>query len=236
VRWIEQKAPELVSRVNAPVSSREGLDGEVRVESKVDGKIRKGRVFFALRAPDSLLLEVVSPSDDTLATLVMDGEKFVVFERGDPECRVGAPCAANVASVLPIYLDAPDVLRLLYGHPPLLDGAVGEPEKDTETGRWVLTVKGADGRTQRVEFSSDGRDVLKAVIQYEDKVLLDVRYSNYGEGPHGGRLPFKTEIRNPTAKARVKLRVLDVQKLNEREGTFATGCPPGTRPVQVECP
>jgi len=236
VRWEEQKAPQLVSRVMAPVTERQGLNGEVRVESKVGDQIRKGRVYFALKAPDSLLLEAVSPSDDTLATLVMKGDKFVVFERGNPECRVGAPCAANVASVLPIYLDAPDVLRLLYGHPPLLDGKVSEPEKDTESGRWVLKVTSSDGRTQRVEFSSDGRDVLKALIQHEGKTYLDVRYSDYGEGPHGERIPYKTEIHNPVAKARVKMRIIDLQELEETEATFATDCPSGTEAVQVECP
>ena len=236
MRWEEQEAPKLVSRVTAPVQAQHGLNGEVRVESKVGDQIRKGRIYFALKAPGSLLLEVVSPSDDTLATLVMNGDKFVVFERGNPQCRVGEPCAANVASVLPIYLDAPDVVRLFYGHPPLLDGKVGEPVKDTESGRWILNVETDDGRTQRVEFSADGRDVLRALIQHDGKTYLDVRYSKYGEGPHGERLPLRTEIHNPMAKARVKMRVIDLQKLEETEATFATGCPSGTQSIRVECP
>ena len=80
VQWEEQGTPELVARVNAPISETLGLSGQVRVESKVGEQIRKGRLYFALKAPKSLLLEAVSPSDDTIATLVMNGEHFVVFE------------------------------------------------------------------------------------------------------------------------------------------------------------
>jgi len=231
-----QKAPELVARVSSPLPGIMGLSGQVRVESRVGEQIRKGRLYFALKAPHALLLEAVSPSDDTIATLVMNGEHFVVFERGNAQCRVGKPCAENVTSVLPVNLKGSDVLRLFYGHPPLLEGKVGTPLKDEAAGRWVLEVRGLDGRRERVEFSSDGRDVLRAVIDLEGKTELDVRYGDYRQGPHGQRIPFKTEILNPSLSTRVKMRVLDVQALEEREQTFSTVCPPGTTPLEFYCP
>ena len=235
VQWKSPGDAHFRTMMSEPVHSKGGLSGEVQVYADSSEGVRKGRIYFAIRTPDKLLLEAVTPSDDTIATVVMNGTRFMSFQRGQSVCVTGAPCMSNVSRILPVALDGAGVIQLLYGRPPLLVGPVKEVVQDQDRGRWIMKVDGKDGTHQVVEFLPDGSAVSRSTIRSGKTTLLDVRYSHYKRGPHGALLPRRIHVNNPGQKVKVSLRVLDVTALEEREATFSTECPAGTTRQEEPC-
>ncbi|MBR59140.1 MAG: hypothetical protein CMH54_14115 [Myxococcales bacterium] len=212
-----------------------GISGEAQVISEVDGSLRKGRIFFAVRPEDSLLVEAVTPSDDTIAILAMHKDRFMTYERGEATCRVGPPCRANVMRVLPVYMNGAEVVQMFFGRPPLIDGDLNPLVLDSKTRRRVLELTRTDGIRQRLEFSASRRRLFRSQIWSGDTLISEIRYDRFRRGPKGQELPGRVQIRRPDIKAHITIRLLEVDALQENPRTFSTDCPGGTKAVEQPC-
>ncbi len=221
--------------LHAPLDATAALSGEVRLESSTQGKLQRGRAYFALRAPEHLLIELVTPSDDTVAVLVMTPDRFATWERSDNRCHTGKPCAANVARVLPIWMDGAGVVRLLLGRPPLIAGTRGPVRRQEHPPRLLLSISGRAGLRQELAFSADGRDLLRSRIWRAEVLRSEVRYARYAGAPGGRRLPRRIVIEHPRSKSRVTIRVEALEPLVERPRTFADPCPAGAHSSEEPC-
>ncbi|MBN1946787.1 MAG: DUF4292 domain-containing protein [Bradymonadales bacterium] len=101
----------------------EGLQSaRFRVVSEVYGDDLRGANFrqvVLVRQPDDLHIQVLSPFDQTLSVLVCDGEQLALYDLEAQVYYHGSPTPRNIARLLPFYLSAPDIVRVLLGGPPL---------------------------------------------------------------------------------------------------------------------
>ena len=221
IRWSSVPADELIARAEAPLGRR--------------APVLKGRIYAAARAPGSLLFDVVTPTDDSVATLVMDEGRFMSVDARARRCWVGEACASNVARVVPIPLDGADLLRVLWGLPPRFRARTANTERQRDPPRYRIVLEGEGSTSQTVFVDPNGRDLRRCEWRRDGAVVLDIRWGAYLDHQGVGRIPGRIDVHDRVRETTVSLNLLETQRLEERDGTFSTRCPPGTTPSILSC-
>jgi hypothetical protein len=89
----------------------EYYDGETR------GANFRGAVL--VRQPEDIHIQLLSPFGDPLRTLVSNGERLSLYDLDAQTYYYGSPTPENLARILPLYLTAADIARVLLAGPPL---------------------------------------------------------------------------------------------------------------------
>ena len=121
----------------------------VRGEAKaaVESAAGSGNIseFIAAERPDHLRLETVSFFGSPLAVLTSDGSHFALHDLQSHRFTQGAATPENVSQLLPVKLRAEDIVALLLGVPPLLEGAApAKLEVGSEAGTYALQLVRGD--------------------------------------------------------------------------------------------
>lgn len=82
------------------------------------GRARVQQAVLA-RSPNLLRIETLSPFDTSLAVFMVDGETLTYYDLQAQTYMSGAPTPSNVARFVPFYMTAQDLVRVLFGGPPL---------------------------------------------------------------------------------------------------------------------
>ena len=128
-----------------------------------------------------------------------------------------------------------DVVRLLHGLPPLIEGVAAEPKRLEDPPRHHIQIRGPGGGAQTVELSPDGRDVLRSTIGDAEGTVLELVYEDHGAGPGKLRIPRRTEVRAPRQGRVVKLRILEIAATRPKPEAFSTECPAGLLVEPLPC-
>ena len=89
-------AEAVLAKVTERTARLRSLSVEARVSYYGKEGARKAKAVILARRPAGLHFSVYSPTDDMLAVLASDGERFTSFERGASTCYVGRSCAENI--------------------------------------------------------------------------------------------------------------------------------------------
>jgi outer membrane lipoprotein-sorting protein len=162
------------------------------------------RQAVLVRAPEDLHVQVISPFGTTLSVLVSNGQTLSLWDQENEVFYSGSPSPRNIARMLPFYMTAADIVRVLLGGPPLDQIGPNTPdyelEWDGDEGRYRLTLPlpDNDGRLElgvrhndwTVEsarrFDTDGELVFELRTgdpqDVGDTVLpMQLRFMLYGE-------------------------------------------------------
>ncbi|MFT6395778.1 MAG: outer membrane lipoprotein-sorting protein [Bradymonadia bacterium] len=82
------------------------------------GRARVQQAVLA-RTPDLLRIETLSPFDTSLAVFMVDGQTLTFYDLQTQTYMSGSPTPENVARFVPFYMTAEDLVRVLFGGPPL---------------------------------------------------------------------------------------------------------------------
>ena len=227
VEWSSVSADDLLYQIRSPLHENTAISGAAAIIHETPDGLRKGRAYFALKASNQLLLEAVTPSDETVAVLVTNGDNFMGFEVSDTHCRTGPPCAANVALIFPLPLDGIQVVRLLFGRPPLIAGESSDIERMKTPPRNRLFIEGGRETRQILDFTANGKDLISAKIDRAGKEILDIRYSEHFDLTDKIRLPRQIELHDAVNAQKVTIRVIDADLFTPKPETFDTHCPKG---------
>ena len=176
---------------------RTAISGELLLTTELEGKSVTIPAVLLASWPDKFRLELQDPVGGMLALVVVNGERFWLFEKERKENLTG-PLSRIPFPLLPKG-GAEDLLRLFLARPDLGRGRKGDTVEWDETLKEPLAWRRAEG----------GR---KSAAIYEDYEFRD-----------GARYPTKLRLSGPTADGKSREVVLvwkdwqasvpDVQKL-----------------------
>ena len=112
------------------------------------------RQVVLVRQPEDVHVQTLSPFGQTLQILVSNGETLAFYDLEEQVFYSGQPTPGNLARLLPFYMTAGDIVRVLLGGPPLdqfhSDTDRYELSWDRDEGRYILSVPlfGEEGRLE----------------------------------------------------------------------------------------
>jgi hypothetical protein len=175
----------------------------VRVRATLEyyGEQGRARIRQALlgREPSDVRMESISPFDTTLSVLVLRGGSLRFYDLQNEQFVVGRAVPEHISRLVPLWLTAEDIVRVLLGGPPL---DAGDPthadqavEWDGRAGAWRWTLPGVpEGRLhvwmRHGTWSLSGAEALDG----EGRSVWEMRTGSW----ESTRLDDGTEIELPT--------------------------------------
>lgn len=233
-RSLETDPTRALERIEARRQAVPKLAVDARASYYANSEARKGTVVLVLKRPASLRFEALTPTDDLIAILTADGERFTQYERGADVCHTGPACPRNVARLLPIPLRAEDVVHVLLGGTPVIAGAPVDVGWDEDEGLAVLRIAG-EGTEQVIGADPCSWEVWSSEITRGGETVLRLTFDGW-EGPSGARAPREVRVEVPPEDVDLKLvyRAVDPDVEVDAE-TFRYQCPSGVTAVELPC-
>ncbi|MGM0579024.1 MAG: DUF4292 domain-containing protein [Myxococcota bacterium] len=211
------------------------LSAEARVSYYSDQGARKGKMVILARRPASLHFSALSPTDDLVAFLASDGERFTSFERGADVCHVGRSCPENVGRLLPIVMEGREVVSVLTGGAPVIRNFHQDMEWDARAGAYRLELEGEDGWIQHLWVEHGTGAVKRTVLRKGGEKRMELAFEDFAE-VDGHVLPRTLRFRMKRGDVDLKLVYRDVDLNRDLEDdAFSIPCPDGTRVEELRC-
>jgi outer membrane biogenesis lipoprotein LolB len=156
----------------------------------------QGKVYLFAMPPKRLRVELVSPLGSTLASLTAVDGRFAMSDEREGRYYDGEAAPCNLARLIRIPLPAEDVIRVLAGGTPVIDG----PSEVTwdKAGHYDVLIRGDGGREQRLEIGPDrgSLELLSSRITEGGKTALDLHCERWGS-VGGVYVPYEIRIEMP---------------------------------------
>jgi hypothetical protein len=122
----------LLAEVRAAQGAARTVQGEARVRFRSPRGAASVKQFAAVEAPDRLHLEELDFFGNPAAVLVVAGGAFSLYDAREKVLYRGAATKENLSRLVPVPLSAPELVTLLLGSAPLLDGTAvsAAPQRD----------------------------------------------------------------------------------------------------------
>ncbi len=160
----------------------------VRLIAKVDyndGKAHKrvvGRDFIiSAQAPDRMRV-TISAFDKAMETLVTNGSTFALLDAVNDQFVTGKATPENLSKILPLYLSAHDLFRILTAQFPdeaILPNQSPEYVWNTRVGAYELIYDLTDDRQMHVFYSYPQGDLVKMTIVSGDESLYEFEAEDF---------------------------------------------------------
>jgi hypothetical protein len=195
----------LLEQVRAAQARVVRVQGQARVH--VQSREFTGTVgqFVAAEKPDRLHLELLDFFGNPVVVMVAGNGRFALWDGRQKIFYRGAPTAENLARIVPLAIRAEDLVTILCGSAPLLDGT---PEAALP-GRGVVTLDlKADAVVQRLEIGPRAAIASSRMARAEDGDLpgaVNLHFDVF-HTLGGTRFPNEVALRStPPAKVRLDL-------------------------------
>ncbi len=136
----------------------------------------QGKTYLFSVLPKKLRVELVSPFGNPLNVLTVNETEFAMYDVREGRYLKGAADPCNIARLIQIPMPADDVIRILLGYAPIIEGNA-EVSWDTEGFYRVAIFDGV--RTERLEIGPDKSSLPlnRAVLEDKDGLLFDITYT-----------------------------------------------------------
>ena len=201
----------------------------------VDAPENGGRyaLHVAVRRPQSIRIEALTPLGDPAAVLVADAGRFALLDLRQNVFYRGPASPENLSRLLPAPLRDDELVSLLTGQLPALPGS--EPisvKREGEGYRLVLSTVPPGtttlrGYLQEVLLGGDLRLLEVRRLTSQGELLWEVRLDEHDDSS-GAQVPRLLHLTAPASKTGIDLRLrnLTVGK-PPPSGAFLLGAPPG---------
>ena len=193
----------------------------MRLASRVDyvDEINNKRVVgqdlvISSRAPQSMRI-TISAFDKAVATLVTDGVAFALMDVAQNAYVTGRATPENISKILPVFLSASDLYRVIHGLYPIDD--LAEDAFESQTFAWdgkengyCRSLKMKNGSVQHVYYRYPSGDVFKIVVKNQDQTVYTYEASDFKDYRSEGntyRFPQKILFSLTAYKTDVRLRI-----------------------------
>ncbi len=237
----DMRRPVRVLRAEARVDRRDG-----------DGRVR-GTVLMFIERSDRVRFDAMTQFGPA-AVLTSDGQQFALTDLQNNQFLTGPTCPANIERFLGLRFSGAEVTRLLLGESPRIEAQ--RRSMSCRDGRYFVTLEGAEGRRQELEFEVRESDLGRPpeeqrlrlrrseVFTADGETEWRVTYRDFrfvadptdGEG-RGVVMPFTVRFEDPATGADTQVRFSEVDlNVEVPAGAFSQRLRPGLTPVRVGCP
>ncbi len=223
----------LLAQVREAQAPLQRVQGEARVRLRSPGGSGSVRQFAAAERPDRLHLEELDFLGNPAAVLVATGGRFWLYDARKKVVYRGAATPANLSRLVPLPLSAEELVSILLGTAPLLDG--GAPQSAVPDGKQLRL------RLTRADVNEDLWIGSRAVVEKAERLVAGgagpgsflIEFSAHRE--HGGAwFPELVSLRSAPAHVEVELSWTDVEVNGSVDpGLFEPPAPKGARIIDV---
>jgi len=224
---------QLLTQVREAQAPLQRVQGEARLRLRSPRGSAGVRQFAAAERPDRVHLEELDFFGNPAAVLVAAGGRFWFYDARKKILYRGPATPANLSRLVPLPLSAEDLVSILLGTAPLLDG--GQPVQAVpDRARLRLELRRAD--VTEVLWIGAGAVVERAERQVAGGAgpgSYQVEFSARQERG-GGWFPGQISLRSDPAHVQVDLSWTDVQVNGEIDARlFEPPAPKGAKIVEV---
>ncbi len=164
---------QLLAQVRSAQARVHSVQGNARLYVRSPSFTGMVGQFVAAERPDRLRLETLDFFGNQAAVMVADGARFALYDAHARTVYVGAPTPANLARLAPIAMRAEDLVSILCGAAPILDGTpiAAEPAR-----RAVRLRIEAGARTEEITVGA-GAQVERARMLGREPGAFEVSFS-----------------------------------------------------------
>ncbi len=223
----------LLAQVEAAQGRVHSVQGEARVHVEAEGQSGTVSQFIAAEAPDRLHLEALDFFGNPAAVLVSADGRFSLYDARRKVLYRGAATPANLARLVPLPLPAEDLVRILCGAAPLLDG---RPVRAAPGPGFVELVLEAGSRTQALRIGPGAAVERSALRTGGARARGDYDLTFDAPRPAGAvRFPGEVSLRAEAPRVRLELRWRDVEVNGAlAPALFRLDPPRGARVVELD--
>lgn len=207
-----------------------------RVDHFGDGRRVQGKVLLMASLPDKLRIEVLSPFGNPLSVLTVSDNRFALYDSKEGRFMQGRADPCNIARLVQIPLPAEQVMRVLTGYAPIIEGR--RESKWDGRGFYDVSIE-EGGRKQNLHVGPNRKELplLRSILSDGSGTVFNIvfdRWSAFG----GIVVPTEIRVKMPRNKADLLLRYDgDGVELNPKlpDDAWTQPIPAGIKAEQVEC-
>jgi len=196
-------APDLLAAMS---KKRQGFDS-FRISGRVDhfGKAQhiRGKLFLFAQFPKNLRVDLLSPFGNTLSVLTVADGRFAMADYREGVFMEGAAEPCNIARLIKIPLPAEEVIRILIGDSPIIEGT-SEVSWDKK-GFYRVEVRDGE-RIQTLEINPD-KDILslkRSLLKDSRGIVYDIRYDRWRR-VNSAYVPYEIRVKVPSDQTDLEL-------------------------------
>jgi len=226
---------QVLARVAENTARRQRLVVEARVSYYGEEGARKAKAIILARRPAAMHFSALSPTDDLVAMLASDGQRFTSFQRGADVCYTGRSCRENVARFSMFPMEGAQLVDVLVGGVPVIEAMESEMAWDERAGAYRIELRGAQNTLQRIWVAHGTWDVKRSEVLRDGKLQVNLVFDDVAVVA-GERLPHTIDMKMPSRNSDLRVRYRDVELNTEiSDDAFAVPCPAGTRVETLLC-
>lgn len=185
----------------------QSLTGELSLEVWREGDRVRFKQLVAIKQPDRLRIDALSPFGSPVSTLVSDGARISIYDMEEKRFQQGPATPRNLSRLVPVSLEPEELSALLRGTVPVIRHTGARIGWDAKEGRYQLDLEG-DERLQRIWFEPEARRPTATEVWRRGRLDYAARLGDY-ERTDGVALPRRVRVEVPADEMRVDIRVVE---------------------------
>jgi outer membrane lipoprotein-sorting protein len=199
-----------------------------------ESKRIKAHIQVVAKQPANMRFETISFFDQPLSILVTNGMDFSLWDMDKGRFLVGSATPANIAQVIPIFMDGPEVVGIFLGRPPLIPYAKVSLDWNATDNVYLLTLSNSS-ETQEVTIHPKNYYPIKITSKRAGKLFYELTYHGWNKKDDQPAVFKKVRFEMPQKNIIVEVKTSDVE-INPQltDEMFILQPPPGIPIEKIE--
>jgi hypothetical protein len=196
----------------------------------------QGKTFLFAELPGRLRIELVSPFGNPLSVLTVNDSVFALHDLREGRFFVGPAEPCNIARLVQLPLPPSDVIRILIGHSPLIEGV--STVTWNKNGYYDVNIRQGN-RIQQLRVGKDHNmlPLLQSRLEDSGQIVFDIAYEKWRRSG-GVFVPHEIRVKMPNDNVDLLIRYDDDGvELNVEmpDDAWVQSPPAGIQVEQVDC-
>jgi hypothetical protein len=223
----------IIQDISVFSSGLKNISAEARIELYSKGNARKAKAYILAEIPQSVSLQIFSPTDDLIMMFVTQSGKLAFYDRNSQKCHHGDACTQNIVRLIKLNLSSRDFFMMITGMPEIDMNNIEGVFTDKEEKYLKVIVKQDHGRKLLwfrekllLRMESWNNDKLQFIAAFEDYRLLHEKFF----------FPYMIHFVSMTDSTELFIKYREVSLNSEiHDDAFRFKCPEGFEDTEIMC-